>query len=101
VKYRLEFAPEARNDLRRLYIYIADDAGPERAIAYIDRIEAYCRGFSQFPERGTRRDDLFPGLRVVGFERRMSIAFGVSTGVVTFYRFFYGGRDISILSEEK
>jgi toxin ParE1/3/4 len=97
VKYRIEFAPEARDDLRQLYSYIADHTGPGRAMAYIDRIEAYCRGFAEFPERGIRRDDLFPGLRIVGFEQRMSIAFGVSAGVVTFYRFLYGGRDLSIL----
>jgi toxin ParE1/3/4 len=97
VTYRIEFAPEARDDLRELYLYIADHAGPDRAIAYIDRIEAFCRGFAEFPERGIHRDDLFPGLRVVGFERRISIAFGVRPRSVIFYRFLYGGRDLAAL----
>jgi toxin ParE1/3/4 len=97
VTYRIEFAPEARDDLRELYLYIADHAGPDRAIAYIDRIEAFCRGLAEFPERGIRRDDLFPGLRVVGFERRISIAFGVRPTSVIFYRFLYGGRDLAAL----
>ena len=43
-------------------------------MAYIERIEAHCRGFADFPERGTRRDDLLPGLRITGFERRVTIA---------------------------
>jgi toxin ParE1/3/4 len=30
-----------------------------------------------FPERGTRRDDILPGLRTIGFERRATIAFRV------------------------
>lgn len=47
-----------------------------------------------FPERGAKRDDLFPGLRIVGFERRISIAFGISGDTVIFYRFLYGGRDL-------
>ena len=100
MKYRVEFAPEAREDLRQLYIYIADHAGPDRAMAYMERIEAYCRGFAAFPERGIRREDVFPGLRIVGFERRVSIAFSVSPGVVTFYRVFYGGRDLSSIFSE-
>lgn len=95
--YRIEFAPEARDDLRELYLYIADHAGPDRAMAYVDRIEAFCRGFANFPERGIRRDDLFPGLRVVGFERRISVAFSVLSTSVIFYRFLYGGRNLADL----
>ena len=93
--YRIEFAPEARDDLRELYLYIERQAGADRAIAYIERIERFCLAFADFPERGSKRDDLFPGLRVVGFERRISIAFGVGPGAVTFYRFLYGGRDLT------
>lgn len=44
-----------------------------------------------------RRDDLFPGLRVVGFERRVTIAFHVGADTVTFLRILYGGRDIDTL----
>ena len=40
------------------------------------------------------RDDLLPGLRVVGFERRVSIAFHIDGERVTFDRILYGGRDI-------
>jgi toxin ParE1/3/4 len=46
-----------------------------------------------FPNRGTRRDDLRPSLRVIGFERRVTIAFHVSASAVTIDRIFYGGRD--------
>jgi toxin ParE1/3/4 len=41
----------------------------------VGRIETYCFGLTDFPERGTMRDDLWPGLRTVGFERRATIAF--------------------------
>ena len=61
-------------------------------MAYLERIEAYCQGFSLFPKRGRRRDDLFPGLRVVGFERRLSIAFLVEPERVVILRVLYGGR---------
>jgi len=38
-----------------LYLFIAERDGEDRAMAYIERIEAHCRGFADFPERGTRR----------------------------------------------
>jgi toxin ParE1/3/4 len=99
VARRLVFAPEARDDLRGLYLFIAERDGEDRAMAYIERIEAHCRGFADFPERGTRRDDLLPGLRITGFERRVTIAFHVSTDTVTVDRILYGGRNLDALSE--
>ncbi|WP_306127169.1 hypothetical protein [Roseitalea sp. MMSF_3516] len=45
------------------------------------------------PRRRARRDDLLPGLRIVGFERRITIAFTIDDDTVTFLRFFYGGQD--------
>jgi toxin ParE1/3/4 len=44
-------------------------------------------------ERGHRRDDVRPGLRIVGFERRITIAFTVSAEDVTILRIFYAGRN--------
>src|SRR4030088_3019101 len=48
-----------------------------------------------FPERGTRRDDLRPGLRVTGFERRVTIAFHVTAEAVIIDRILYGGHDFA------
>jgi len=64
VGHKIVLSPEAADDLINLYEYIAERSGPVRAIGYIDRIEAYCVGFEASPERGTRRDDLRPGLRI-------------------------------------
>lgn len=41
-----------------------------------------------------RRDDLQAGLRIVGFERRVTIAFHVGPTTVTIDRVLYGGRDL-------
>ena len=94
---KVVFAPEARDDLKELYLFIAERSNSDRAMAYVNRIEAYCRGFADYPERGTRRDDLFPGLRVVGFERRETIAFHVDADTVKFLRILYGGRELEAL----
>jgi len=88
------FAPAALEDLRSIGAYVSVMAGPERAFAYVNRIEAYCRGFAIHPHRGTRRDDVRPGLRTVGFERRVTIAFHVDPGRVTIDRILYAGRDL-------
>lgn len=92
--HRVEFSPEALTDLLDLYDYIAVHDGAARALGYVDRIDGFCRSLSTFPERGKRRDDLRPGLRVVGFERRVAIAFNVADNVVTILRILYGGRDV-------
>jgi toxin ParE1/3/4 len=94
VPRNIVFAPEAEADLFNLYDYIAARSGAARAIGYINRIESYCLGFSHIGERGTKRDDLRPGLRIVGFERRVAIAFHVDPDTVTIDRILYGGRDI-------
>ena len=77
-----------------LYDYIALHDGAERAIGYVDRIEECCRSLSVFPDRGNRRDDLRPGLRILGFERRAVIALKVTADRVMILRILYGGRDL-------
>lgn len=53
----------------------------------------HCEGFGTFPKRGTRRDDIRPGLRTIGFRRRATIAFTVGDDTVTILGIFYGGQD--------
>src|SRR5260221_1849672 len=49
--------------LLAIYEYISDRASPEIAWGFVRKIEAFCLGLGTAPERGTRRDDLRPGLR--------------------------------------
>jgi toxin ParE1/3/4 len=92
-RFRLSFRPLAEADLFDLYRDIAEQAGVAIAGAYIDRIEAACRTLETFPERGTRRDDIRPGVRTMGFERRATIVFQVRRSDVVIIRIFYGGQD--------
>lgn len=92
-QYQVIFAPEARDDLFAIYDWIAAAASPDTALSYIERIETYCLGFTHAAERGTRRDDVRPDLRIVGFERRVTIAFSVKDDRVTILRIFYGRRN--------
>lgn len=92
--FDVAFLPAAQSDLIELYDYIAERAGLDAAGGYIDRIEAACLALATFPERGTRRADIRPGLRTIGFERRATIVFSVETDVVFIVRVLYGGRDL-------
>lgn len=96
MSHTVVFTPEAKDDLLDLYDYIADHSSPKRALGYILRIEKTCQSLTTLPERGTRRDDLRPGLRVMGFERRVLIAFRVSADSVAILRILYGGRSIEL-----
>jgi toxin ParE1/3/4 len=94
LRNRVVFTPEAEKDLNELFDYIADRDGRERAFHYIERIEDVCTSLRTMPERGTAREDLRPGLRLMGFERRAVIAFQVGSGLVAILRILYGGRSI-------
>lgn len=48
---------------------------------------------AHFPERGTKRDDIMPGLRTIGFERRATIIFRVLKTRVEIVSIAYGGQD--------
>lgn len=91
---KVVFHPQAKADLLDIYRYIRDRSGPRIAKAYTDRIRDYCQGFETFPERGIRRPDLGANVRVVGFERRVSIAFLVENQDVVILGFYYAGRAV-------
>jgi len=94
VAHEVVFAPEALSDLRELYDYVAVRSGTGRASGFTDRIITHCLGLATFPERGTRRDDLRPGLRITTWRRRVTIAFHITPDVVVIDRILYGGRDL-------
>lgn len=100
MRYKIRFAASARADLLQIYRYIASRSGPLVARGYVDRIRAYCHGFADAPERGERRDDVTPGTRVVGFERRVTIAFHIDGDLVFFDRILYGGRTLGPLGDD-
>jgi toxin ParE1/3/4 len=58
-------------------------------------------GLATFPLRGTQRDDLLPGLRVTGFERRVTIALVVTAEALLIEGIFYGGRDFEALLRDE
>jgi toxin ParE1/3/4 len=92
---KVVFSRRAERRLNELYDYIADNSSPTIAIGYIRRIQAACLALAEFPERGHRRDDILQGLCILGFERRVTIAFRVLRGRVEIMTVAYGGQDFT------
>lgn len=90
----VRYSPGALEDLRSLFDYLAEKADFAVAERYVDRLQDYIDGFELFSERGTRRDDLRPGIRLVGFERRVAILFELTDQTVVIIAIAYGGQDI-------
>lgn len=93
MNWRVQFAPEAFDQLKRLEKRIADSGAAITAERYVDSIVDFCMKLQTFPERGVARDDLLPGLRVTHFRKRAIIAYTLDSERVSIVGVFYGGQD--------
>jgi toxin ParE1/3/4 len=94
--YRVVERPAVMGD----YIAIAEHIERwtfDRAVARqtVTQIRKYVKGLRHAPHRGTKRDDIRPGLRIVTFHKRCAIALEIdeTARTVTIIRVFYGGQD--------
>lgn len=62
----LVFSAKARDDLLQILRYIARDK-PLAAVGFVDQLEEQCQFLSNYPESGTKMDDLAADLRVFTF----------------------------------
>ena len=69
MEYRIAFHPKAEAELEQLYDDIADRASPAIAWNFIAGVRDHCLGLSTFPQRGTERVEIMPGLRIIGYRR--------------------------------
>lgn len=88
------YSPRAEQQLTDLYSWIVAETGfPDRAEAYVSELLDYCDNLALFPFVGAARDDLRPGIRTIGFRRRVVIAFAPTDARVEILGVYYGGRD--------
>ena len=93
-QHALRLSPEAQTDLVQIHAYVAERSGSAvTADRYIERIADFLTSLDIFPARGTVRDDIRPGLRVIGFERSAAIAFVVEENDVVVLRILAGGQE--------
>lgn len=92
-RYAIVWRPSARDDLLALYDWIAERADAQTAFEYTSQIEAHAKNLTAYPERGTPRDDLVPGLRTTVYRRRTVVAYRVTDSMVEILRLMHAGQD--------
>ena len=63
---QVELSRDAVEDLADIAVYIAKDS-PIRAVTFTDELTDKARSLALAPLKGARRDNLFPGLRVLPY----------------------------------
>jgi len=90
--YTVIFSARARKDIRALSGLIEQDRGAAVAFSYVERLQVYCLSLQTFPQRGHFLDRTDKNVRVIGFERRVTIHFRINGDEVVIARLLYAGR---------
>jgi toxin ParE1/3/4 len=69
----------------------------------VARVFDHFSGYEIAPLRGRKRDDIGPGLRVVGWRKTLTIAYTVNepSELVLIVAVMYRGRDVDALLRER
>ena len=96
------FRPEADADIFALYEYIAQLSGSiKTAYEFTQRVRSTCMKLEYFSERGTMRNEIKDGLRILIHEHKTVIAYFIHGDIVEITNIFHGGRDWeSIIANE-
>nr|WP_250809527.1 type II toxin-antitoxin system RelE/ParE family toxin [Neorhizobium tomejilense] len=93
--YKLDYHPEAEQDLINIYNFIEAYAGRITAQRKLAEIETVTYRLVDLPKIGTIRDDLIPGLRAVPAAEKAVVCFTVDdeTRTVFILCVSYAGSD--------
>jgi plasmid stabilization system protein ParE len=94
--YEVVFSPEQRDNFGSSRNIWRNAFLRQNAERYIRRLTEACVSLGDAPYQGTTRDDLAPGIRMTGFERRLSIYFKVVNGRASILGVFYGGQTFDL-----
>ncbi|MDR1427567.1 MAG: type II toxin-antitoxin system RelE/ParE family toxin [Bifidobacteriaceae bacterium] len=93
-QYRVKWSDEALGHLDALWDHVPDAGSPLSADRFTEAIVARCQRLADFPYLGKARGDIRPGLRILGYKKRITIAFTVlDNGTVAIAGIFYAGCD--------
>lgn len=94
--YPVLISAKAEEQLRAIQLIVARRDGPPAARRFIDRILTEIGKLEIFPERGTVRLELGPGIRVIGVHRSIDLAFVVHAEFVEVLRVTYAGQQLNL-----
>lgn len=94
---RINFTPEARQQLHQLDEWIAEKATAETARQFVAAILDHIDGIPTFPLAGRARDDVRPGIRTATYKKRTLVAYEIDESsdglVINILGVFHGGQD--------
>ncbi len=93
--YRVIRHPLVDRDIERIALFLLDYTTLESVPAKLDSVEADISALAADPFRGTKRDEIHPGLRDLPSAKNGVIAFGVNaqTRTVRVLSVTWGGAD--------
>lgn len=96
-QFSVVFSPAAAEDLESIRAHIAGANSISIADSFVERLIAHCESLARAPHRGTVRDQIRPGLRIIGWRRTVTVAFAVDDEAlrVDIAGVFYRGRDVA------
>lgn len=92
--FAIAYRQIAIDDLDELAAWIERAADRRTADRYLARVRRKIDTLTDFPYRGVARDDLQPGVRSIGFERRLIIFYIVAGQTVEIVHVVNGTRDL-------
>lgn len=95
MKYQIFRHPEVEQDLRNIAELIADYSGTKTALQKMEQIKQGIHQLSDFPYKGSLRDDLVPNLRAIPVARKGVITFTIDENEKTVFivSVTYAGAD--------
>ncbi len=94
MKTRLvRIGPGANTEIRYIADYLAHFVSPLSGDQFLDRIFDFVWRLDLAAQRGLDRSDIYPGLRVIPFEKKANLAVIVTDESITLVRVFYRGQD--------
>ncbi|CAN5633497.1 type II toxin-antitoxin system RelE/ParE family toxin [soil metagenome] len=93
------FTPIATEDLRQIWIYIAENAGSETANRFLSEIKNKCETIAEFPESGRARHEFLINLRSFPFKKYVVFYLPLKDGIEVL-RIIHGSRDIEQVFDE-
>ena len=89
--YPVKFSKTADRQLVELQSYLTRRFYRTNVERYMERLVAECMSLGESPHRGSAREGVRPGIRVIGFERKAAIYFRLANEQVIILAIRYGG----------
>lgn len=97
--YRVELRPAAARHLAAIEARIAEEATDGIARRFVGVIVDRCQALEMYPDRGTPRDDIRPGVRTLVFKRNVVIVYAVEADEVAVLGIGWRGQELGRLFE--